>query len=360
MENKQGIKMKDDLIRYYKDLHQIPEESFNEFNTHKYLLDELKKLNCRIFELEPTGLLAFFDYNMNETIAFRCEMDGLNIFEENNIEYCSKNKGYMHACGHDAHMAIMLAFAKHLNKTKCFKNICLIFQPSEEKYGGALKVINSKPYKELNIKEVYGLHLWPGIKEGIISSRRKVMMASSTEIDISVIGKSSHIANMNEGIDSIKSTFELLNQINSDDVLFNCGKIITTGARNIVCPYSLLQCSLRTFYKIRRKKFLKNLSQSTVKLSEKNNVEIMINSDRYIPEVKNDVLLFERFRHLIDEVCSPVYQAEDFSFYGLEAKTLFLFLGVGNTAPLHSSKFNFDLNVLEKGLKVFINISATR
>lgn len=352
--------MSETLIKYYKDLHKIPEEGFKEFKTQKYLLDVLSKLNCKIYELEQTGILAFFDYGFTETIAFRSEMDGLNIQEKNKFDYVSVRDGWMHACGHDAHMSILLVLAEYLNQIRCSRNICLIFQPSEEKYGGALKVINSKAYKDLNIKEVYGLHLWPGLKKGYIGSRSKIMMASSTEIDISVIGKSAHIATPTEGIDSIKVSYELLESTINSDVLFNCGKITTEGARNVICSYAFLECSLRTFYKIRRKTFIKKLNQTAVQLANKTNVEIIINANRYIPEVKNDLILFEKYRHLIDEVVSPVYQAEDFSFYGLNAKTLLMFLGVGQTMPLHSSEFEFDLNVLEKGLKVLVCIATTR
>ena len=352
--------MNENLIKYYKDLHKIPEEGFKEFKTQQYIFDVLSKLNCKIFKLEPTGILAYFDYGYDEVIAFRAEMDGLEIEEKNNFDYISTHPGFMHACGHDGHMAMLLVLAEYLNEIKCLRNVCLIFQPSEEKYGGALKVIYSNPFKEMNIKEVYGIHLWPGLKKGYIGSRSKVLMASSTEIDITIKGKCAHIANAKDGIDTIKLAFELLEEINPEEVIFNCGKITTLGARNIVCPYAFLECSLRSFYKIKRKNFLKILNQSAVKLANKTQAEFIINSHKYIPELKNDLILYEKYRHLIDEIVAPVYQAEDFSFYGLNAKTLFMFLGIGNNPPLHSSNFNFDLEVLEKGLKVLVGIVTTR
>ena len=82
--------------------------------------------------------------------------------------------------------------------------------------------------------------------------------------------------------------------------------------------------------------------------------------EKYIPEVKNDLILFEKHRHLVDEVVAPVYQAEDFAFYSLNTKTLFFFLGVGDTSGLHTNTFYFDENVLEKGLKVFVKIATSR
>ena len=352
--------MNEKLICDYKFLHQIPEESFKEFKTHKYILEQLKPLNWKVYEIEPTGILAFFDYGKIETIAFRCEMDGLAIKEENDFDYKSTHDGLMHACGHDGHMAILLSLAQILSKIKCPRNICLIFQPSEESYGGAMKIINSEEYQNLNIKEVYGIHLWPGIKNGVIASRGRTLMASATEIDVTIHGKSSHIANFSDGIDAIKLAYELLDKVTKEDgVIFNCGKISSVGARNIVCGKVFLECSLRSFYKIRRKLFLNKLNSIAREITNKTKTNIFINSNRYIPEVKNNLLLFEKYRHLIDEVIAPVYQAEDFSLYGTNAKCLFLFLGVGDTEPLHSSRFHFDLKVLEKGLKILTTIATT-
>ena len=114
------------LIEDYKYLHQIPEEGFKEYKTHKYIVEELEKLDCLIFELKPTGIIAFFNFNSKSSIAFRCELDGLPINETNNFKYKSLHQGFMHACGHDGHMAILLGLARKLNNIKSKKNICLI------------------------------------------------------------------------------------------------------------------------------------------------------------------------------------------------------------------------------------------
>lgn len=353
--------MKDNLLNDYKELHKIPEEGFKEYKTQEYILNVLQDVNCKIYTLTSTGILAFFDYGSSETIAFRCELDGLPINENNNFDFVSKHNGWMHACGHDGHMAIMLSFARILETIKCPRNVCLIFQPSEEKYGGALEVINSKEFRSLNITEVYGLHLWPGLKKGIIASRGNSLMASSTEIDIHIIGKSVHIADIDKGIDAIKDATKLLINIEKEeDLIFSCGKIITSGARNIICSDVVLECSLRTLYKIKRKKFIKKLNDLAQNISKSTNTKIYILANNYIPEVRNSVLLFEKHRHIIDEVIAPVYQAEDFAFYKEVCKTLFLFLGVGNTSNLHSNDFKFDLDILEKGVKLFVSIATAR
>lgn len=352
--------MNERLINDYKNLHQIPEEGFCEFKTHQYILTELEKLNCTIYELKPTGIIAFFNYEAKETIAFRCEMDGLLIEEKNSFTYNSIHKGMMHACGHDGHMAILLEFGRSLTDIKCPKNICLIFQPSEEVYGGALKVLESDFINLFNVKEIYGLHLWPSLKKGTIASKSKNMMASSTEIDITIYGKESHVASKEEGVDAIDIAYKLLNGIHDEEVLFHCGKITSTGMRNIVCGKVELYCTLRSFYKIKRKNFISRLNELAKKLSTDYNVKIEIDSKKYIPSLNNDLCLFEKHRHLVDEVTSAVYQAEDFAFYSEKCKSLFFFLGIGDVSPLHSNELNFDLNILEKGVKLFTQIARTR
>ena len=349
------------LIKDYENLHKIPELGFNEFKTQQYILKQLEGLNCKVFTLIPTGIIVFFDYGSSESVAFRCELDGLEIREMNNLEYKSIHDGYMHACGHDGHMAMMLSLAYELDKIKCPRNVCLIFQPSEEIYGGALKVINSIEFNELNIVEIYGIHLWPGLKKGIIASRGNTLMASSTEIDINIIGRRVHIANKEEGIDAIKAATLLLSNLNPEEgVLFNCGKITSSGARNILCSNVLLECSMRTLFKIRKKKLLRNLNDVARIISNETKANIYVTSKGYIPEVRNSIFLFEKHRHLIDEVTSPVYQAEDFAFYTEKCKILFLFLGVGYTPLLHSNNFIFDVQVLKKGLATFLAIAKSR
>ena len=346
------------LEKDYKELHKIPEIGFKEYKTKEYILNRLKQLNTKIYEVGQTGLIAFFDFNEIKTIAFRAELDGLNIKEENDLEYKSIYEGFMHACGHDGHMSIALSLCDWLNENTAPNNVCVIFQPSEEIFGGALEVVNSNIFKQLNIKEIYALHLWPTLKEGVIYSKSGSLLASSTEIDIQIVGKSAHIANYNEGIDSIKVANDFLSRLSSShDLIFNCGKIITKGSRNTVCADILLECSLRSFSVTKKYFFLEMLSRIAKELVKKYSVNIYINSEKYLPVVTNDYGLFLKNNNLINEITEPFYQSEDFSLYSNYAKTLFFLLGTGDTECLHSSKFMFNLELLQKGLDLFINIA---
>jgi hippurate hydrolase len=344
----------------YKELHQIPEIGFKEYKTSKYVLSRLSKLKCQIYQIGETGIIAFFDFNKEKTIAFRAELDGLNIKEENDFTYKSIHDGYMHACGHDGHMSILLSLCDHLNENECNVNVCAIFQPSEEIYGGALMVVENEIFKSLNIKEIYGLHLWPKLKEGFVYSKSGPILASSTEIDIKIVGKSAHMANQNDGVDALMVSGILLNKINKiKDVVFNCGKITSVGGRNSVCANVVLECSMRSFTITKKYYFLEMLNRVAKEISEEYKVNIYINTDKSLPIVLNDYGLFIKNSSLINEVVEPFYHAEDFSVYSSCAKTLFFLIGIGDKESLHSSKFNFDLKVLQKGLDLYKNILST-
>ncbi len=106
------------LAEYRMALHQIPEIGFHEFETKKYLYEQVKNSGAIIHEIGETGLLLYFDNHQKETIAFRTDIDALPIQEETNLSFSSRHEGYMHACGHDGHMAMLLGLTDYLSTHK--------------------------------------------------------------------------------------------------------------------------------------------------------------------------------------------------------------------------------------------------
>ena len=131
------------LKEYRMALHQIPEIGFHEFKTKKYLYEQVKNSGAVIHEIGETGLLLYFDNQQEETIAFRTDIDALPVKEKTNLSFASKHEGYMHACGHDGHMAMLLGLTDFITKhiEDLIYNVVLIYQPSEEISGGAQSVI---------------------------------------------------------------------------------------------------------------------------------------------------------------------------------------------------------------------------
>ena len=131
-----------DVRKIRRDLHQIPELSKKEYKTKEYIKEFLKNSKGKLIEVNETGLILIYDFKKEKSIAFRCEEDALPLREENDVFYKSKHEGISHACGHDGHMAMILALSKYIDENILDypKNIILVFQPSEENSGGAKSV----------------------------------------------------------------------------------------------------------------------------------------------------------------------------------------------------------------------------
>ena len=202
------IAMNEDLRRYRRDLHQIPEAGFQEYKTKAYILSVLKQYPCRISEIAQTAVCAYFPAghpDCRKTVAFRCDMDGLPTNEANDVPYASTHPGMMHACGHDGHMAMLLGLAGELAKMgpSLPVNVLLIFQPAEENPGGAKKIVASGILKNYNVGRIFTLHIGPSESRGSIAGRPGEMMAQSGELEIVVHGKSAHCSAAEKGIDAL-------------------------------------------------------------------------------------------------------------------------------------------------------------
>lgn len=366
----------ENLRKYRRDLHKIPEIGRKEYKTRDYLISTLQKMGYNPQIIFNTGVYVFIDYGNSETTMFRSDIDALKINEMNNIDFKSKHEGFMHACGHDGHMSMLLGFAEYLKDQKHFnRNILLVFQPAEEGPGGAEEIVKTGIMQELNITEVYGIHLFPNYDEGKIVSKSGFLMGSITMLDIEVFGESAHVAMPNEGVDALYfgSLFhiELLDLINSklpnEKYILKFGNMNSGSARNIVSNYTLFQGTLRTLNEKTRQCVIEIISELKKDFLSKYNVEINVITKYLYPSVNNDSELYKRFKKLIKEDFEllelevPLMVSEDFSFYQQVAKGVFYFIGTRNedlcfTYPLHNDRFNFNEQVLEIGVKTYIKI----
>lgn len=227
----------EEILKWRRDLHKIPEIGMKEYETTKYLKQELEKLGFSPNKLLQTGLYVYVDNNKEDTYAFRSDIDALPVVEENTVSYKSQNDGIMHACGHDGHMTALLGFAKKIseNMNECNHNILLIFQPAEENLHGAKKVVETGIFDKYNVKAIFGMHLMPNIEYGKIASKEGALMASSSEIDIKIYGKGAHAGLYHYGVDSIVIASQLIMQYQTiisrmrspfDSSIINIGKIV--------------------------------------------------------------------------------------------------------------------------------------
>lgn len=370
--------LSEEIVKVRRDLHQIPELGFEEYKTNSYIRSFLESLNVDIVEkTAETGVVAYFKGSESKkTVAFRADIDALPVVEKNDIPYCSKHEGKMHACGHDGHTTILLGLAKYLsiNKSKIKDNILLIFQPAEEGPGGAEVIIKEEVLKNYNVSSIYGLHLYPDIPQGKIGIKPGPIMAQTGEFDIVIKGKSGHGAMPHNAKDSIVIASELVGLIqqivsrNIDPIepaVITIGRIEGGERRNVIAGEVTMEGTMRAFNDTIYKKMKRKMTIISKSLAMAHDCEIDIIFRDMYPFVNNDKKLVEEIIEAIGreniEIVKPQMTAEDFSYYQRAVAGVFFFLGVRNEEKdfiysLHNSKFNFDEDVLLKGIQAFINI----
>ena len=188
-----------DFINIRQHLHAHPELSYEEFETSRYIQQQLTSLGIPFEVKATTGVVGLIEglEPTSRIIALRADMDALPITEQNNVAYKSLNEGVMHACGHDVHTTCLLGAAKILNelKSQWKGTVKLIFQPGEEKNpGGASLLIKEGVLKNPAPQKIFALHVHPGMEVGTFSFRGGMVMASADEIYISIKSKGGHAA----------------------------------------------------------------------------------------------------------------------------------------------------------------------
>ncbi len=366
--------MLDFLTKVRRDLHQIPELGFDLPKTYKYVKDLLISFGYNPVTYAKTGLVVKIKGESDEGVAFRADMDALPVFELNDISFKSKHEGVMHACGHDGHTAILLGLAKYLKDKTPTNSIYLIFQPAEEGPGGARVMIEEGLFRDNNIKKIFGLHLFPGINEGLVGIKENEMLAQNAEFDFEVIGLSSHGAQPHLGVDSILAASNFILQLNQiisrnidslDTAVVTVGTINGGEARNIIAGSTSISGTIRAFNEEVYETLKKRIIEIKEGIEKSFNVNIKGEIRDYYPPVINDSNLFKLVESTLLEkekfYLKPYMFAEDFAFYQKEVPGIFTFIGskneeLGYTYPLHSNRFNFDEKILLNGFNYYVNI----
>ena len=328
-------------------LHSLAEEGFCEFETKKYILNALKPLGCEVYEIGETGVIAYFDFGKSTTSAFRAEMDALPLQERTGLGFASENEGFMHACSHDGHMAMLLEFAERVSSEGALCNVMCVFQPAEEKRGGAETIVLSNEYKRLKPDRAFAIHLRPGLEKGKLFSRAGAICAGSSEIEATFPGDAVHITEPRYS-DAIENAarFYLNVKTAEKEIFLRFGKMMCGTAGNVTPLSAELFGTARYFSQAEREKCEGLLSTAenyggTYKMTE------------YAPPAINDEELFRLSG--CGTLREPLLCADDFSVYGFcGARALYMLLGTGDTPPLHSPYFDFDDDILPVGTEEFI------
>lgn len=361
------------LISVRRELHKNAELSFQEYKTRDIIIKYLSEMNLSYDNIEDcTGIVALINVNSPITVGIRADMDALPIEEENQVDYISETKGVMHACGHDAHMAISLCLCKVLSefKDKLKVNVKFIFQPGEEVGGGKI-IADSSIIQNPKIDYIFALHVAPHLMSGFIEIKPGVMAASTDRLHITIKGKKSHGAYPHQGVDAIVTSSYLISAIQTivsrnidptNSLVITFGKISGGEKGNIICDEVNLIGTLRTLNKEDRILAIKRINEicnyigktfnSLIILDITKGIPALINNEELVNKIiKNGVELFGKDKVIIKDKSS--LGAEDFAYFLEKTKGAFFNIGCANNtinSPIHTSTFDIDENCLLIGV----------
>lgn len=371
------------IVNCRRILHQMPEIGLKLPETSAYVAGELKKMDIEIREnVGVSGIVGLIKGGEGKkTIALRADMDALPIKEETKLEFASKN-GNMHACGHDAHTAILLGVAKVLseNKNEINGNVKLIFQPAEEGPGGARLMLDDGAFENPKVDAVLGLHvgnLGNSSKAGTITVCYDNMMASLAKFTVRLIGKGCHGAYPQTGVDPVVMTGYFLSSLQSivsretaatDSAVITVGKINGGQACNIIPESVELEGSVRAVDRNTRENILRRIEEIAKGISETMRGNYEFNCKLGYPPVINDEKFTKMFvnsaRKIISEeniavMNKPSMGGEDMAYFLEKVPGTFFFLNNpkavdGKFYPHHNSKFDIDESYLVTGAALLI------
>ncbi|MFL6618278.1 MAG: amidohydrolase [Povalibacter sp.] len=388
------------IISWRRDIHEHPELSNREVRTSQLVAKQLTSLGLQVKTgVGLTGVAALLKGGQpGPTIALRADMDALPVTEQVDLPFKSKvtaqfrgeSVGVMHACGHDAHTAMLLGVAEILaaRREQLRGQVLFIFQPAEEgapegETGGAERMLAEGLFDIAKPEAVFGLHVIASLPTGVIGYRSGPMMAGSDSFTINVQGRQTHGSRPWAGVDPIltaSQTVVSLQSIVSRQVdITEIPAVISIGAikggiRFNIIPDSVEMIgTLRTFDDAVRADIIQRMDRTVIKTAEANGATAKLTvRDNHIPPVINDAALTQRSLPSLERAAgknnvrliSLQTTAEDFSFYGTRAPSLFFWVGITPVdrdpakVPFnHSPEFFVDESGLELGTRAMLAVA---
>lgn len=362
------------VVGYRQHIHANPELSFHEYETSAFIKKHLTEWGIPFSEMANTGVVGLIKGELpsDNIIALRADMDALPILEANEKPYTSKNKGVMHACGHDVHSSSLLGTAYILNslKSEFGGTVKLIFQPAEELLpGGASIMIKEGVLENPKPQHILGQHVMPLIDAGKVGFRSGIYMASTDELYVTVHGKGGHGAQPHQNVDPVVIASHIiiaLQQIvsrNADPRLpsvLSFGKVIANGATNIIPNEVKIEGTFRTLneeWRKEAKRLMKKMAEGMAE-SMGGTCEFRI-MDGY-PYLINEEKLTANARAFAEDYLGKDnvidldiwMAAEDFAYYSQVTDACFYRLGTGNkekgtSYSVHTPNFDVDEDALK-------------
>jgi amidohydrolase len=372
---------RDEVIALRRDFHQYPELGFAEHRTAAVVEAYLQALGLETQRVVETGVVALLEgAEPGPVLMLRADMDALPIQEENEVDYVSTKPGVMHACGHDAHLAMLLVAAKILvgQRAAIKGTIKFVFQPNEES-AGAVPMILAGVLENPKVDAAMGIHVWTPIASGYIGITAGAVMGGLDVFSLAIKGKSGHTGLPQEAIDPILAAANLIqtvqmiqtreiSNLKSTTIMF--GRINGGIKSNIIADTVELEGSIRFLYRggpdsIEQptERFIRIAEQVCTTHRCTVNIEIthenipLINDPTMVALAREAAYqVFPDERYIIDNISIA---SEDFSEFSIRVPGVFMFLGAGNPEketdyPHHNPRFNIDEDVLIQGVAMHV------
>jgi amidohydrolase len=371
-----------ELIALRRAIHQYPEQGFREFRTSALIRSRLKSWGVENRAMAGTGTVGLVKGSRpGPTMLIRADMDALPLTELNKVPYCSRNKGVMHACGHDGHVAMALVAAKLLQKrrTSFRGNVKFMFQPAEEGPGGAGPMMDEGLLKGPKVDAAFAIHMWNDLPTGRMGVRSGPVFASADEFFIKVVGRGGHGAAPHQTIDPVAAAAQIVTacqNIVSRKVDPTKSAVVTFGQihggtrHNIIPDVVELTGTVRAFEEPVRRLLQREIPRVASGVGAALGARVEFDYHRGYPPTINEESMTDLVRDSVREAAgtaAAVEQdvsmgAEDMSLVLQEVPGCYFFLGSMNARkglvhPHHSSQFNFDEEALALGVETWLRLA---
>ncbi|SDD99177.1 amidohydrolase [Paenibacillus sp. UNCCL117] len=370
-----------DMVEWRRHLHRHPELSYRESETAAFVASKLRGWGLEVREQAGKGhgvVARLRGASPGPTVALRADMDALPIQDEKACDYASTVPGVMHACGHDAHTATLLAVAKVLSEhpESVRGQVVFIFQPAEETTpGGALGLIEEGVLEDVDV--IYGIHLWTPFEVGTAACRPGPAMAAADEFVIEITGRGGHGGLPHEAIDSVLVASQLVVNLQSivsrsadptEPCVVSVGSIHSGTTFNIIAETAVLKGTVRTFDNSLRMKVRQRLETIVEQTCLMHGATYELDYKMGYPPVINHPEEAERFdraaRRTFGEHAqrSPLIMAgEDYAYYLEKVPGCFMFVGAGHAQrgivhPHHHPRFDIDERSMLHAAKLFVDM----
>ncbi len=378
-----AAELQGEVTEWRRHLHENPEILYEVENTAAFVASKLKEFGVDevVTGIGRTGVVGVIRGKGpgNRVIGLRADMDALPLSEITGKRWSSKIAGKMHACGHDGHTSMLLGAAKYLAETRNFNgSVAVIFQPAEEGGAGALAMVEDGMMERFGIEEVYGMHNMPGIPLGQFAIRKGGIMAAPDRFTIVIKGRGGHAAQPHKTVDPIFIGSQLVGSLqaiagrNADplrSVVVSVTRFDAGTTHNIIPDEATLWGTVRTHNEETRDLAENRLRQIVDGIVAAHGAEATIEYHRQCPVTSNHD---QETEHAIkaatdvvgaanvDPNVDPSMAGEDFAFMLNSRPGAFIFIGNGDTAPLHNPRYDFEDEAIAYGISYWVRLVEQR